>query len=301
MQKNACSVGRSLQKQRLTVIIFCLLAAFSLPIPLQAGVPQQQSTYPVKGLVTDAEGVPPAGRDRPLRAYGRGDRQRGAVLRSRLPEERGRLTFSCVGYKTVTVGYRAGETLRVRLEEGRESLEEVTVVAYGEQRRGQVSGSVATVDAARLQNKPASNVLTLAKGQMAGVYIASQSGDPGGNDVSIIVRGANDLAIAGNRNPLFVIDGVIASDDASLKVGGNPLTSLNPGRHRDVHRIERCRSGSHLRLAGCQRGGDHHDEKGPLQTSTPCSRPMSATPLSCSPGCRSGSAGMPSGAPVWRR
>ena len=71
-------------------------------------------------------------------------------------------------------------------------------------------------------------MLTLAKGQMAGVYIASQSGDPGGNDVSIIVRGANDLAIAGNRNPLFVIDGVIASDDASLKVGGNPLTSLNP-------------------------------------------------------------------------
>jgi hypothetical protein len=56
----------------------------------------------------------------------------------------------------------------VRLEESRESLEEVTVVAYGEQRRGQVSGSVATVDAARLQNKPASNVLTLAKGQMAG-------------------------------------------------------------------------------------------------------------------------------------
>ena len=46
--------------------------------------------------------------------------------------------------------------------------------------------------------------------------------------MSIIVRGANDLAIAGNRNPLFVIDGVIASDDASLKVGGNPLTSLNP-------------------------------------------------------------------------
>ncbi len=227
MQKNACSVGRSLQKQRLTVIIFCLLAAFSLPIPLQAGVPQQQSTYPVKGLVTDAEGVPLPGVTVRYGLTG-GATDNGGRFALRLPEERGRLTFSCVGYKTVTVGYRAGETLRVRLEEGRESLEEVTVVAYGEQRRGQVSGSVATVDAARLQNKPASNVLTLAKGQMAGVYIASQSGDPGGNDVSIIVRGANDLAIAGNRNPLFVIDGVIASDDASLKVGGNPLTSLNP-------------------------------------------------------------------------
>ena len=58
MQKNACSVSRSLRKRRLTAIIFCLLAAFTLPVPLQAGVPQQQSTYPVKGLVTDAKGVP---------------------------------------------------------------------------------------------------------------------------------------------------------------------------------------------------------------------------------------------------
>ena len=227
MQKNACCVSLSLRKQRLTAIIFCLLSAFTLPVPLQAGVPQQQSTYPVKGLVTDAKGVPLPGVTVRYGITG-GVTDNGGCFSLRLPEERGRLTFSCVGYKTVTVGYHAGETLRVRLEESRESLEEVTVVAYGEQRRGQVSGSVATVDAARLQNKPASNVLTLAKGQMAGVYIASQSGDPGGNDVSIIVRGANDLAIAGNRNPLFVIDGVIASDDASLKVGGNPLTSLNP-------------------------------------------------------------------------
>ena len=227
MQKNACCVSLSLRKRRLTAIIFCLLSAFTLPVPLQAGVPQQQSTYPVKGLVTDAKGVPLPGVTVRYGITG-GVTDNGGRFSLRLPEERGRLTFSCVGYKTVTVGYRAGETLRVRLEESRESLEEVTVVAYGEQRRGQVSGSVATVDAARLQNKPASNVLTLAKGQMAGVYIASQSGDPGGNDVSIIVRGANDLAIAGNRNPLFVIDGVIASDDASLKVGGNPLTSLNP-------------------------------------------------------------------------
>ena len=227
MQKNACCVSLSLRKQRLTAIIFCLLSAFTLPVPLQAGVPQQQSTYPVKGLVTDAKGVPLPGVTVRYGITG-GATDNGGHFALRLPEERGRLTFSCVGYKTVTVGYCAGEMLRVRLEESRESLEEVTVVAYGEQRRGQVSGSVATVDAARLQNKPASNVLTLAKGQMAGVYIASQSGDPGGNDVSIIVRGANDLAIAGNRNPLFVIDGVIASDDASLKVGGNPLTSLNP-------------------------------------------------------------------------
>ena len=226
MKKNKCSGVRSVRKRRLVVIISYLLAASALPLPVWASIPQQQQTL-IKGSVSDAKGVPIAGVTVRYGIMGTATDNEGRFV-LRLPEERGKLTFSCVGYKTVTMDYRAGEMLNVRLEDALKQLEEVTVVAYGEQRRGQVSGSVATVDASRLQNKPTSNVLTLAKGQMAGVYIASQSGDPGGNDVSIIVRGANDLAIAGNRNPLFVIDGVIASDDASLKIGGNPLTSLNP-------------------------------------------------------------------------
>lgn len=76
MQKNACCVSLSLRKRRLTAIIFCLLAAFTLPVPLQAGVPQQQSTYPVKGLVTDAKGVPLPGVTVRYGITGRGDRQR---------------------------------------------------------------------------------------------------------------------------------------------------------------------------------------------------------------------------------
>jgi len=229
MEKTGFSGGRSVRKRRLFIIILFVLLAFAPPLPLLAGLPQQPQIYLIEGSVTDAKGVPLPGvtiRMEGSRVGTASDNNGHFVLN--LPEGRGKLTFSSVGYKTVTVNYRAGELLAVRMEESRESLNEVTVVAYGEQRRGQVTGSVATVDAARLQDKPASNVLTLAKGQMAGVYIASQSGDPGGNDVSIIVRGTNDLAIAGNRNPLFVIDGVIASDDASLKIGGNPLTSLNP-------------------------------------------------------------------------
>lgn len=227
MKKIECSLCRSVRKRRLIIIIFSLFVVFVLPLPLRAGVPQQQQTYLIKGSVTDAKGVPLPGVTVRYGNTGAATDNEGHFA-LRLPEERGKLTFSYVGYKTITLDYYAGKPLAVRMEESRENLEEVTVVAYGEQRRSQVSGSVATVDAGRLQNKPASNVLTLAKGQMAGVYIASQSGDPGGNDVSIIVRGANDLVIAGNRNPLFVIDGVIASDDANLKIGGNPLTSLNP-------------------------------------------------------------------------
>lgn len=226
MKKIKCSLCRGVRNRRLVFIIISLMAVLANPLSLWAQVLQQQA-YLIEGSVIDTKGTPLPGVTIRYGNTGAASDNDGHFA-LRLPEGRGKLTFSYVGYKTITLEYRVGKALTVRMEESRENLEEVTVVAYGEQRRSQVSGSVATVDASRLQNKPSSNVLMLAKGQMAGVYIASQSGDPGGNDVSIIVRGANDLAIAGNRNPLFVIDGVIASDDANLKIGGNPLTSLNP-------------------------------------------------------------------------
>ena len=94
MQKNACSVGLSLRKRRLTAIIFCLLSAFTLPVPLQAGVPQQQSTYPVKGLVTDAKGVPLPGVTVRYGITG-GVTDNGGRFSLRLPEERGRRNAPC--------------------------------------------------------------------------------------------------------------------------------------------------------------------------------------------------------------
>ena len=109
MQKNACSVSLSLRKRRLTAIIFCLLSAFTLPIPLQAGVPQQQSTYPVKGLVTDAKGVPLPGVTVRYGITG-GATDNGGHFALRLPEERGRLTVpekrSVCGWKRAVNRWR---------------------------------------------------------------------------------------------------------------------------------------------------------------------------------------------------
>lgn len=217
--------------------LYILLALLSVPSMLSAReysfrsadghLQEKQSLFLIRGKVTDPRGIPLPGVTVRYGNTGTVTDNTGAFS-LRLPEATGKLTFSFVGYKTVTVDYKDTTPVSVRMQEDVSELEAVTVVAYGTQRRDQVSGSVATISVDKLQNKPTSNVLTLAKGQMSGVLITSQSGDPGGNDVSMVIRGATDLAIAGNRNPLFVIDGVIASDDASLKVGGNPLTSLNP-------------------------------------------------------------------------
>lgn len=209
--------------------LYILIALLSVPSMLSAReysfrstdghLQEKQSLFLIRGKVTDPKGIPLPGVTVRYGNTGTVTDNTGAFS-MRLPEATGKITFSFVGYKTVTVAYKDTTPVSVRMQEDVSELEAVTVVAYGTQRRDLVSGSVATISVDKLQNKPTSNVLTLAKGQMSGVLITSQSGDPGGNDVSMVIRGATDLAIAGNRNPLFVIDGVIASDDASLKVGG---------------------------------------------------------------------------------
>lgn len=236
MKKNDIKRRYTLIRTYYTVLL--LSALFTIPNSMRASqysfrgynaapYPQTQQTYLIGGTVVDNKNIPLPGVTVRYSNSGTATGNDGSFT-LRLTEPTGQLTFSCIGFKSQTVTYYDGIPLKVVMHENVSELEQVTVVAYGTQRRDQVSGSVSTVSIDKLQNKPASNVLTLAKGQMSGVYISSQSGDPGGNDVTMIIRGANDLAIAGNRNPLFVIDGVIASDDANMKVGGNPLTSVNP-------------------------------------------------------------------------
>lgn len=238
MKKNDSLNRRSLIR---SYYVLCMLIIFTVPHPLSANQysfrycnyktdpKEQENTYLIRGQVTDIKNIPLPGVTVRYGNTGIGTAtDNNGDFTLRLPASKGMLSFSFIGYKSITTNYTADTILIIKMYENIEALEEVTVVAYGTQRRDEVSGSVATIKAEKLQNKPTSNVLNLVKGQMSGVYVSSQSGDPGGNDVSMIIRGASDLALSGNRNPLFVIDGVIASDDANMKIGSNPLTSLNP-------------------------------------------------------------------------
>ncbi len=103
MKKIQCSLCRSVRKRRL-IFVFFLLAFFVLPPSLSAGVPQQQSIYPVKGLVTDAEGVPLPG---VTVRYGNTGTASGndGHFSLRLPEATGTLTFSLIGYKTLHIPF----------------------------------------------------------------------------------------------------------------------------------------------------------------------------------------------------
>ena len=105
--------------------------------------------------------------------------------------------------KGVKVTENTPTVLNIHLSAANTQLQEVTI-SYGKQRSREVTGSVASVDARKLQDMPVMQFGQQLQGKVAGVQVSQYSGQPG-RGIGFIVRGAASF-YSGNQ-PLFVIDG----------------------------------------------------------------------------------------------
>ena len=151
------------------------------------------------------------------------------------------LAVSLLGYYSQEVVVTdAGESVTVLLVENVSYLNEVVVIGYGTQRRKELTGAVASVAPAVLQNVSSTSLDGLLGGAVAGLHITQTSGVPGAPS-KVRIRGGNSIN-AGNE-PLYVIDGFIFYADPANNQTGlsnieselNPLASLNPS---DIESIE---------------------------------------------------------------
>jgi len=126
------------------------------------------------------------------------------------------LTFSFVGFVVQEIKVDGQSTLNVVLIEDQNVLNEVVVTGYVTQTRGDISGSVSSVDMDEALKTPVANAAEALQGRVTGVTVVN-SGAPGAAP-KIIVRG---FGTANNTDPLFIIDGVQTSDV-------NILNSINP-------------------------------------------------------------------------
>ncbi len=110
------------------------------------------------------------------------------------------------GYVPVTVTAKAGEQLKLTLEKNLKDLDEVVVVAYGRQKKGNVVGSVAQISGDQLKQAPTMNVTNLIAGRIPGVTSLQQSGRPGADDAALRIRGVGTYG--SNQGPLVIIDNV---------------------------------------------------------------------------------------------
>lgn len=122
------------------------------------------------------------------------------------------LLISYIGYKTQKKIADMGN-VEIFLEADLNQLEDVVVVGYGTQKKSTLTGSVATVDAKFLANRPITNATQALQGAN-GVYVSQNKGRPGAEGNTIRIRGVGTL---NNNNPLVLVDGV-----------EYPLSELNP-------------------------------------------------------------------------
>ncbi|WP_100616307.1 SusC/RagA family TonB-linked outer membrane protein [Confluentibacter citreus] len=115
------------------------------------------------------------------------------------------LVFSFVGYVTQEVTVGASNSINVTLSEDVQSLEEVLIVGYGTSTKQSFTGTATTIDAENIELKNYSNISQSLAGEAAGVTVINTSGQPG-NTSTIRIRGFG--SVNGNRDPLYVIDGV---------------------------------------------------------------------------------------------
>lgn len=109
------------------------------------------------------------------------------------------LVFSYIGYLTKEEPVSNRTAIHVVLEENTKSVDEVVIVGYGTQKRASVTGAISQISGKELLKTPVGNINNMLGGLVSGVVALQQSGQPGADAASIIVRG---------KPAKFIVDGV---------------------------------------------------------------------------------------------
>ncbi|MDJ1479265.1 TonB-dependent receptor [Cytophagaceae bacterium YF14B1] len=140
--------------------------------------------------------------------------------------EKAVLVFSFIGYTLEELPVGAQSQIDIKLVPDIKALGEVVVIAYGQVRKTDLTGSVSTVPVDEIKKVAVTSLDQSLQGRAAGVQITQNSAAPGGS-TTIRIRGGN--SIQGDNEPLYVIDGIpFKNDGASSGSSFNVLSTLNP-------------------------------------------------------------------------
>lgn len=161
------------------------------------------------------------------------------------------LRMSYIGYETQFVQLQGQTYLEVDLQPTALLGEELVVIGYGDQRRVDLTGSVASVSSDIVERSISSTLDRALQGSAAGVMVTQNSGRPGGNS-SIRIRGTNSLT--GNAEPLYVVDGIPMQGNEGSIGGTNVnassgLAGINPS---DIESIDILKDASAAAIYGAR-------------------------------------------------
>ena len=161
----------------------------------------QQQSNKITGVVTDPNGEPIIGAN----VMEKGTGSNGTITSidgdySLNVKEGAVLVFSYIGYNTQEIPVNGKSVINVVLTEDAQTLEEVVIVGYGQQKRASVTGSVAAIQAKEITTVKTPNVSNTLAGKLPGLRAVQRSGAPGDDDAKIDIRGYGDA--------LVIVDGI---------------------------------------------------------------------------------------------
>ena len=199
-----------------TGIVFLLISSFSFAgvlnhVPAQkahtsVGTATRDTITVMKGKVTEAaSGLGLPGVSVQLKGTTTGGvTNKDGNYSIKLIEDKGTLVFSFIGFESQEVAFNGSKTINVALKDAANSLNEVVVVAYGQQKKATLIGSISTVDVEDLK-QPVANLSNSIAGRLAGVIGVQRSGQPGYDNSEIYIRGISTFT---GSKPLVLVDGV---------------------------------------------------------------------------------------------
>jgi TonB-dependent starch-binding outer membrane protein SusC len=216
---------------QINMIIKLKFAVIALLMICSQNVFSQSKT--VQGVVTDNAGLPLSG----VKVLEQGTKNAtstgfdGKFALNNVASG-SKIIFTFIGMNSKTVDFTGQASVNVMLAPATEELKQVVVVAYGSQKRANVTGAISTINAKDIAAIPVTNAAQALQGRAAGVTITN-GGGPGDLPV-VTIRG---LSTFGNSQPLYVVDGTIV---------GN-LSGINPG---DIDNISVLKDASTASLYG---------------------------------------------------
>lgn len=238
-----------LQKTMAVVILFgfsCQLAisAPGTPAKLEEMAENSREAI-VKGIVTDETGEALIGASVSIKGTVTGTITDIDGSFSINASEGDILVFSYIGYisKEITLGNQTN--LTVELAADITQLDDVVVVAYGVQKKSDVTGAISSTKSEDFNKGVVVNPGQLLQGKVAGVNVTNTSGEPGAAQ-DVIIRGIGSLR--SGTTPLYVVDGFVL-DNTTTGLASNPLNFINP---QDIESMDVLKDASAAAIYGAR-------------------------------------------------
>ncbi|NLR81357.1 TonB-dependent receptor [Chitinophaga eiseniae] len=163
----------------------------------------------VRGKVTDENGSPLPGVSVVLKGTNKGaSTDNNGEYAIVVPDGTSKiLVYSFIGMEQKEVNIGSKTEINVVLKQVVQQQQEIVVVGYGTQKKVNLTGSVATVKGADLAKRQVINPVAALEGMLPGVQITQNSGQPGAENLNVLIRGQGTYSPAGSA-PLVLINGV---------------------------------------------------------------------------------------------